>query len=72
MISNSTKTIPWKSGLRLLPYAALGILVFAWNSQNDFNYFFKGYLALLECQAGIVVIYFLMTRLARKNKRNQT
>lgn len=55
--------------MRLLPYAALGILVFSLNSASDLNYFLKGYLVLLEAQAGIVLIYFLMSKLARSKKR---
>ncbi|MDF0555958.1 hypothetical protein [Kamptonema sp. UHCC 0994] len=55
--------------MRLLPYATLGILVFSLNSASDLNYFLKGYLVLLEAQAGIVLIYFLMSKLARSKKR---
>ncbi|CBN57188.1 MULTISPECIES: hypothetical protein [Kamptonema] len=55
--------------MRLLPYAALGIVVFSLNSASDLNYFLKGYLVLLEAQAGIVLIYFLMSKLARSKKR---
>lgn len=55
--------------MRLLPYAALGIVVFSLNSASDLNYFLRGYLVLLEAQAGIVLIYFMMSKLARSKKR---
>ena len=55
--------------MRLLPYAALGILVFSLNSASDLNYFLRGYLVLLEAQAGIVLIYFMMSKLARSKKQ---
>lgn len=55
--------------MRLLPYAALGIVVFSLNSASDLNYFLRGYLVLLEAQAGIVLIYFMMSKLARNKKR---
>lgn len=71
MNTNSTKTLSVKSGLRFIPYAALGILVFALNSNLEFNYFVKGYLTILECQAGIVLVYFLMQRATRTQKRHK-
>lgn len=55
--------------MRLLPYAALGILVFSLNSASDLNYFLRGYLVLLEAQVGIVLIYFIMSKLAKNQKR---
>ncbi|HAC65805.1 MAG TPA: hypothetical protein DCF68_20310 [Cyanothece sp. UBA12306] len=52
--------------LRVMPYIILGFLVFYLNSLASFNYFFKGYMILLECQAGIVGIYFLLRYLKPK------
>lgn len=71
MTTNSTKTLSVKSGLRFLPYAALGIVVFALNSSFEFNYFVKGYLTILQCQAGIVLVYYLMQRANRTQKRHK-
>lgn len=53
------------TGLRLLPYAALGILIFSFNSYTNLNYFWRGYLVLLEFQAGAVVLYFLLAKLSK-------
>jgi len=54
--------------LRLLPYAVCGATIFALTSATNLNYFFRGYLVLLEAQVGIVLIYFLMAKLTRINK----
>jgi hypothetical protein len=66
---NSKKTKFPRSALRLLPYALLGAFIFSWNSSSDFNYIFRSYFVLLEAQAGIVVIYWLMSKLGRINQR---
>jgi len=66
---NNRKQRQYLTGLRLLPYAALGALVFSLNSGTNLNYIFRGYLVLLEAQVGIVLIYFLMSKLTRPNKR---
>ena len=58
--------LPWNA-LRLLPYAVLGVLIFSWNSGGDFNYIFRGYFVLLEAQAGIVALYWLMSKLGKVN-----
>lgn len=63
-ISKSTK---W---LRLIPFLILGGSVFAFNSNLEMNYLLKGYLVLLETQFGIVVIYFLVTKLLRKKNKD--
>lgn len=54
--------------LRLLPYVILGGLIFAVNSSLQLNYFLRGYLTLIESQIVIIGIFFLMTKLARRNK----
>lgn len=58
-----------RTWIRLFPYAILGIVIFSLNSATDLNYIFKGYLVLLESQVGILVIYFLLARRFKKNKR---
>lgn len=66
MVKSNLHQGSWfRSGLKLLPYAILGGVVFAFNSQTGFNYMLRGYLTLLETQVGIVLIYFLMNRRAR-------
>lgn len=52
-------------------YPILGLLVFYGNSQLNINYFVKGYLSLLELQIGILIIYFLFSKLKKtKNKQD--
>lgn len=62
-------TPPW---MRFAPYVALGILVFSFNSTSELNYFWKGYLTILQAQAGIVMLYFAMSQFRKhgKNKLN--
>ncbi|MFN6236456.1 hypothetical protein, partial [Microcystis sp.] len=60
---NSTGIKIPKSSWRLLPFLVLGVLVFAFNSSLELNYLVKGYITLLELQAGIVVLYFLLAKL---------
>lgn len=60
------KTLRWIS---LLPYAVFGLLAFGLTSATELNYFVKGYLVLLESQAGIVLIYFAMAKLANKSAK---
>lgn len=52
--------------LRLVPYLAIGSLIFYLNSNLDLNYIVKGYLVLMESQLCIIVIYFLTARVASK------
>jgi hypothetical protein len=66
---NNKKTKLPRSALRLLPYALLGAFIFSWNSNSDFNYIFRSYFVLLEAQAGILVIYWLMSKLGRISQR---
>ena len=53
--------------LRNVSLAILGLLIFYSSSQLDFNYFVRGYLSLLELQIGVVVIFFIASKL-RKNR----
>ncbi|MGE5657895.1 MAG: hypothetical protein ACM37W_14920 [Actinomycetota bacterium] len=60
------ETLNW---MRLLPYAAFGILAFSLTSAADLNYFVKAYLVLLEAQAMMALIYFLRPKLTKSSKR---
>lgn len=55
--------------LRFLPYLVLGIVIFSLNSVTNLNFFLKGYVVLLEAQIGIVLLYFLMAKLVKNNKK---
>jgi len=55
---------------RLLPYIALGNLIFYFNSTTDLNYIFKGYFVLLEVQLGILILLFLTGKLGRHKRRS--
>lgn len=71
---NNVKSQPLRlsqNRLRLFPYVILGGLIFAFNSSLQLNYFFKGYLTLIESQIVIIGIFFLMAKLAKKNKNRQ-
>lgn len=50
---------------RYIPYLIFGLFVFIFNSQLNLNYFIKGYISVLELQAGIILIYFLTSRLKK-------
>ncbi|MEG4013478.1 MULTISPECIES: hypothetical protein [unclassified Microcoleus] len=63
---NSRKLEGAPNWMRLAPYAALGILIFSLNSGSELNYFMRGYLVILQAQAGIVLLYFAMSKF-RKN-----
>lgn len=52
-------------------YPILGLLVFYGNSQLNLNYFVKGYLSLLELQVGILIIYFLSSKLRKGRAKNK-
>ncbi|MFS8117186.1 MAG: hypothetical protein ACMG55_01660 [Microcoleus sp.] len=65
---NSRKLERAPSWMRFAPYAALGILIFSFNSGSELNYFLRGYFVILEAQAGIVLLYFAMSKL-RTNKK---
>lgn len=54
---------------RYLPFAALGAIAFSMTSTLPLNYLLRGYLVMLEAQAGLVAIYFLMSALKRIKKR---
>ncbi len=59
---NSRKLEGTPTWMRFAPYAAFGILLFSLNSATELNYFWRGYLVILEAQAGIVVLYFAMSK----------
>jgi hypothetical protein len=66
---NSRKLEGTPSWMRFAPYLALGILIFSLNSASELNYFLRGYFVILEAQAGIVLLYFAMSKFrTNKNK----
>ncbi|NJK73971.1 MAG: hypothetical protein HC786_32520 [Richelia sp. CSU_2_1] len=65
---NSRKLEGTPNWMRFAPYAALGILVFSLNSTSELNYFWKGYLTILQAQAGIVMLYFAMFKFRQYSK----
>ena len=67
---NSRKLEGTPNWMRFAPYAALGILLFSLNSTSELNYFLKGYLTILQAQAGIVMLYFAMSKF-RKHGKNK-
>ncbi len=69
--SNLHQGFIYRSGLKLLPYLVLGVVVFAFNSQTNGNYLLRGYFTLLEAQVGIVLIYFLMNKLTKAVKEER-
>lgn len=52
--------------LRLVPYLAIGSLIFYFNSNLDLNYIVKGYLVLMESQLCIIIIYLLTAKFTNK------
>ncbi|PSB02833.1 hypothetical protein C7B64_11425 [Merismopedia glauca CCAP 1448/3] len=54
--------------LKLLPYTLVGLGVFWFNSETNLNYLFRGYLVLLEAQLGILIVYFLMSKINKLHK----
>ena len=54
--------------IKLIPYLALGALIFTFNSTLEFNYLVKGYITLLEMQAGIAILYLLVMPKIKKQK----
>ncbi len=67
------KNQKWKFKLndfRLLPYIAVGNLIFYFNSTTDVNYIFKGYSVLLEVQVTILLLLFLTGKLGKHKRRS--
>ena len=70
MIQNITRSkLLFFTQIRFLPYFVLGGLIFYFNSTGNLNYFFKGYLTLLESQVLLVMIYFILSRISKTKKR---
>jgi hypothetical protein len=59
-----------RSPLRLAPFLALGVLLFAFNANQDLPYLLRGYVTLLEIQVGLVAVFFATRRLVRLGKRS--
>jgi hypothetical protein len=51
--------------LSLVPFLIFGLLVFTGTSSLNLSYFLRGYVVLLETQAGLVIIYFLLYKFSR-------
>ncbi|MCT7979559.1 hypothetical protein [Laspinema olomoucense] len=51
--------------MSLVPFVILGILAFTGTSSLNLSYFWRGYVVLLETQAGLVILYFLMHKLSK-------
>lgn len=52
--------------LRLVPYLAIGCLIFYFNSNLNLNYLVKGYLVLIESQLCIILIYLMTAKSSSK------
>jgi hypothetical protein len=65
---NQTTLKVSRGWLRLIPFVGLGAIVFALNSGIEMNYFFKGYLTLLELQT-VIVVLFVLTKMSRSKNR---
>jgi hypothetical protein len=57
-----------RSLLRLAPFLALGLLVFASNANQDLPYLLRGYVTLLEIQVGLLAVFFGTRRLVKLGK----
>jgi hypothetical protein len=54
---------------RLVPFAALGVLVFSFNANQEMPYMVKGYLTLLEVQVGFLAVFLATRKLIRSDKK---
>jgi hypothetical protein len=54
--------------LRFLPYALVGIAVFAINGNPDTNPYLDIYITLLEAKLGIILVYLLSKKLGKLSK----
>jgi hypothetical protein len=57
--------------MRFLPYALFGLCAFSLTSVAELNYFFRGYLVLLEIQTGILIVYLLMPKIKKITQDEQ-
>jgi hypothetical protein len=57
--------------MRFLPYALFGLCTFSLTSVAELNYFFRGYLILLEIQTGILIVYLLMPKIYKITRDQQ-
>jgi hypothetical protein len=55
--------------LRLVPFAALGFLIFSFNANQEMPYMVKGYLTLLEVQVGFLAVFLATRKLIRSDKK---
>jgi hypothetical protein len=54
--------------LKASPYIILGAVIFAMNSNSEMNFFWKGNLILLEAKVGIIVLFFILTKIYKSRK----
>ncbi|MCU0567256.1 MAG: hypothetical protein MUF49_11735 [Oculatellaceae cyanobacterium Prado106] len=54
--------------LRFAPFVALGTLMFSLNSMIELPDLLRGYITLLEVQAGLLVAYFVARKYLRLGK----
>jgi hypothetical protein len=54
--------------IRFLPYALVGLAVFAFNANPDSNPYLQIYVTILEAQLGIACVYLLSKKIEQYNK----
>jgi hypothetical protein len=57
---------------RLMPFVAIGMLIFSFNANQDVPYLLKGYATLLEVQLGCLALFFASRKWLRWGKKRQT
>ena len=67
MSQTKTPSLPLR---KLSPYLLFGLLLFLLNSALSLNYWLKGYLTILELQAGILLIYFVLNKLKKQGRKS--
>jgi hypothetical protein len=50
---------------RLLPFGALGGIIFVFNSNLEMPYLLRGYLTLMEAQVGLLALFFASRKWVR-------
>jgi hypothetical protein len=56
---------------RLLPFWAIGVLIFAFNANQDTPYLIKGYATLLEVQLAFLALFFMSRKALGLRKKRQ-
>lgn len=63
---------PFAKKLKFLPYAIVGIGVFAFNANPETNAYLQIYITLLEAKLGILLVYLLSKKLGSLTKEKQS